>query len=120
MVDCGAQSTIMSRKFLHYVVKEMLQRGEERPKLERAMVQLFGKDGPQGGQELVITAQVELTQEACGKQARVPVLILYSLIAPNSCYLGLMLVWHWDFSSWMHMVGHCRLPPLTMLMLLVP
>ena len=75
MVDCGAQSTIISRELLHRIARKRLCDEKEILKLEKPTVRLFGKDGPQGGRELIITAQVELTIEACGKQATVPVFV---------------------------------------------
>ena len=95
LVDCGAQSTIISRELLHRIARKRLHEEKKILKLEKPIVRLFGKDGPQGGRELIITAQVELTIEACGKQATVPVFVQPKssqdlLLGSNACLaLGL-------------------------------
>ena len=72
MVDCGSPTTIISRSLLHSVAKNMQRQGREPPELTRPVLKLYGKDGKR---ELVITAQTNLTIEADGKSACVPVFI---------------------------------------------
>ena len=96
LVDRGAQSTIISRELLHRIARQRLDEEKEILKLEKPTVRLFGKNGPQGRRELIITAQVELTIEACGKQATVPGVFVqpkssqHLLLGSNACLaLGL-------------------------------
>ena len=60
-VDTGAQSTIISCSTLHAVGCHLTQNGCPLPTLEKPTVRLYGKDGPDGGQQLTITAQLELS-----------------------------------------------------------
>ena len=57
-VDTGAQSTIISRSTLHAIGRHLSQKGCSLPTLEKPAVRLYGKDGPGGGQQLTITAQL--------------------------------------------------------------
>ena len=45
MVDCGSQSTIISRSLLHRVWRHLKQQGEPLHELELPDLKLFGKDG---------------------------------------------------------------------------
>ena len=87
MVDTGAQSTIISRETLHVVNQHLKQEERTLPPLELPTVQLYGKDGRKGGQELLIIAQVPLVLSHGTKHVSVPV-----FVQPNSsqaCLLGI-------------------------------
>ena len=81
MVDCGAPTTIISCRLLHSVAKNMQQ---QEPELKRPVLKLYGRDGKR---ELVITAHTNLTIEADGKSACVPVFIQPDSNQP--CLLGM-------------------------------
>ena len=67
MVDCGSQTTIISRSFLHRVAQRLKSNGKPLPELKMLTVRLYGKDGPNGKNQLPITAQVDLLIKAGGK-----------------------------------------------------
>lgn len=73
----GSQSTIISRSTLHALNRNLhvLQEGKKLPPLELPTARLYGKDGPKGGRELVITAQISLSFSVDGKSVRVPVFV---------------------------------------------
>ena len=66
MIDTGAQSSIVSRSFLHRVGRQLRSKGIPVPKLQPASVRLYGKDGAAGQHELDVTAQVTLPVETGG------------------------------------------------------
>lgn len=85
-MNTGAQSTIISWKFLHRVSKHLQERGLPRPKLELPHAKLYGKDRKSDGTEIIVTTRVRLTLEADGRTVCVPV-----FVQPHSeqeCLLG--------------------------------
>ena len=87
LVDTGSQSTIISRTTLHTIAKHLRENGHPLPKLEEPTVKLFGKDGQNGGRELVITAQLNVTLEADGRSVSAPVFVQPDSEQP--CLLGM-------------------------------
>lgn len=87
MVDTGSQSTIISRALLHAIGDHAKKQGKPLPVLERPTVRLYGKDGPGGGHELVVTAQLQTTIEADGESVCVPVFVQPQSEQP--CLLGM-------------------------------
>ena len=63
-IDTGAQSTIISCSTLHAI-------GRPLPTLSKPTVRLYGKDGPGGGRQLTITAQLPLTFTLDGESVNV-------------------------------------------------
>ena len=86
-VDTGSQTTIISRSMLHSIVQHAKSCGSPLPVLEPPTVRLFGKDGRSGGQELVVTAQLQTTVEADGKSTVVPVFVQPE--SEQQCLLGM-------------------------------
>ena len=87
MVDTGAQSTIISRSFLHQVGRHMKSIGKPLQVLEKPTARLYGKDGVGGGRELTITAQLRVTVEADGESVCVPVFVQPQ--SEQDCLLGM-------------------------------
>ena len=90
MVDTVAQSTIISRSTLHSIGRHLHQNGHPLPILAKPTVRLFGKDGPGGGRQLTITAQLQLTFTVDGESVNVLV-----FVQPNSeqpCLLGMIAI----------------------------
>ena len=86
MVDCGSQTTIISRSLLHRVARQRQKDGRSPPELKVPTVRLYGKDGPSGANQLRITAQVDLRLQVNGETIVVPV-----FVQPDStqeCLLG--------------------------------
>ena len=86
MVDCGSQTTIISRLFLHRIARQLQSDGKPLPELKMPTVRLYGKDGPSGNNQLPITAQVDLFVKAGGKAMSVSM-----FVQPDSaqeCLLG--------------------------------
>ena len=86
MVDCGSQTTIISRSFLHRVAQRLKSNGKPLPELKMPTVRLYGKDGPNGKNQLPITAQVDLLVKVGGKTVSVTM-----FVQPDSaqeCLLG--------------------------------
>ena len=86
MIDCGSQTTIISRSFLHQIASRLQSEGKPVPELKMPTVCLYGKDGPNGKSRLPITAQVDLLVKAGGKTVSVT-----TFVQPNStqdCLLG--------------------------------
>ena len=86
LIDCGSQTTIISRSFLHRIAEQLKQDGKPPPELTMPTVRLYGKDGPNGKNRLHVSAQVDLPVKACGKTMSVPM-----FVQPNStqdCLLG--------------------------------
>ena len=82
IIDCGSQSSIISRELLHKVGHALYREGKPLPTLARPMHMFSGK----GGDELVITAKTTLTVLADGKAVNVPI-----FVQPNSnhpCLVG--------------------------------
>ena len=86
-VDTGSQNTIISRSMLHSIVQHAKSCCSPLPVLEPPTVRLFGKDGRSGGQELVVTAQLQTTVEADGKPTVVPVFVQPE--SEQQCLLGM-------------------------------
>ena len=89
MVDCGSQSTIISRSLLHKIWHQLEKDGKPTPGLESPGLKMYGKDG-QSGPEIVVTAWVNLLLEADGFQVVSPV-----FVQPHSeqeCLLGMNVV----------------------------
>ena len=87
MIDTGSQSTIISRALLREVGEHLRSRRQPAPVLEKPTVRLFGKDGPGGGRELTITAQVQLSITMDGESVSV-----LAFVQPDSeqpCLLGM-------------------------------
>ena len=92
MVDTGAQSTIIARSVLHDIGRRRSQEGQPLPTLKIPTVKLFGKDGADGGHQLEIVAQLDVTLELDDKRVSVPV-----FVQPNSsqiCLLGMNAIPH--------------------------
>ncbi len=87
MVDTGAQSSIISRSFLHKVGRQLRMKGTPVPKLQPAFVRLYGKDGTAGQHELNVTAQVTLPVEAGGLW--VPTVFLVQPDSTQDCLIGM-------------------------------
>ena len=87
MVDTGAQSTIISRTLLHAINHHVKQQGRELPPLELPSARLYGKDGEKGGQELLITAQVNLVVSLGDHSVTVPIFVQPD--SKQSCLLGI-------------------------------
>jgi len=90
MVDTGSQSTIIAWSFLHQIARKCRDEGSDLPELSMPTVRLFGKDGQEGGHELVITAQVDLVLSADGKTVTVPVFV--QPCSTQECLLGMNAV----------------------------
>ena len=86
-IDTGAQSTIISRSTLHVIGRHLSQSGHPLPTLEKPIVQLHGKDGPGGGRQLTITAQLQLTFTVDGES--VNVLVFVQPDSEQPCLLGM-------------------------------
>ena len=87
MVDTGAQSTLISRATLRAIGRHLHQHGRPLPTLEKPTVKLYGKDGPGGGRQLTITAQVRLTFTVDGES--VNVLVFVQPDSEQPCLLGM-------------------------------
>ena len=61
IVDCGSQTMIISRSFLHQVAQRLTSGGKPLPELKMPTVRLFRKDGPNGRSQLPLTVQVDLS-----------------------------------------------------------
>ena len=86
MVDCGSQTTIVSRYLLHRVAQQHQCDGKPLPELKMSTVCLYGKDGPKGATQLKVAAQMDLLFKANGEIVTLPV-----FVQPDStqeCLLG--------------------------------
>ena len=97
MVDTGAQSTIIYQTLIHAINRHVKQQGRELPPLKLPSARLYGKDGEKGGQELLITAQVNLVVSLGDCSVTVPIFNLYSLIVSKTVYLVSMRFHCWEF-----------------------
>ena len=86
-IDTGAQSTIISCSTLHAIGRHLSQSGCPLPTLEKPTVRLYGKDGPGGGRQLTITAQLQLTFTVDGES--VNVLVFVQPDSEQPCLLGM-------------------------------
>ena len=86
VVDCGSPITIISRSTLHEIARNLRRTGQPPPEMSKPSIKVYGKDGREGGHELVCTAQLEVTLQADGKRARVPVLVQPK--SEQACLLG--------------------------------
>lgn len=75
MLDTGAQSTIISRELIHKVVRHIRSQGQTVPALQLPTVRLYGKDGVEGGREIVVTAQLDPEVSVDGESTNVPVFV---------------------------------------------
>ena len=87
MLDTGAQSTIISRELLHKVVRHLQATSKPVPKLRIPSAKLYGKDGTEGGREIVITAELDLEISVDGESISVPVFVQPGSSQP--CLLGM-------------------------------
>ena len=87
MVDTGSQSTIISRSLQQEIGRSLQQAGKPLPELELPMARHFGRDGAGGSCELLITAQLNVTIEADGESACIPVFV--QLESKQKCLLGM-------------------------------
>ena len=90
MVDTGAQSTIISRTVLHQIGQQRCREGKPVPILEEPTVKLYGKDGVAGGQQLLITAQLDVTFELDGECVHAPVFVQPG--SSQACLLGMNVI----------------------------
>ena len=86
MVDCGSQTTIISRSLLHRIASRLQSDGKPLPELKIPTVRLYGKDGPNGRNQLPITAQVDLLVKAGGKTVSVTMFVQPDSV--QDCLLG--------------------------------
>ena len=86
VVDCGSPATIISRSMLHEITRSLRHTGKPLPELSKPSIKVYGKDGKKGGHELVCTAQLEVTIQANGKRACVPVIVQSG--SEQGCLLG--------------------------------
>lgn len=86
VVDCGSPATIISRSMLHEIARNLRRTGKPLPELSKPSIKVYGKDGKKGGHELVCTAQLEVTIQADGKRACVPVIVQPD--SEQACLLG--------------------------------
>ncbi len=89
MLDTGAQSTIISRELLHEIVRHLRTEDQPLPELKTPSARLYGKDGVEGGREIVITAQIDVDIAVDGESVCVPVFV--QPIVRHECYTGLKL-----------------------------
>ncbi len=87
MLDTGAQSTIISRELLHKIVRGRQAQGKDILTLQAPTARLYCKDGVKGGQEIVVTAQLEVEISIDGESANVPVFVQPESSPP--CLLGM-------------------------------
>ena len=87
MVDTGAQSMIISCSTLHAIKRHLDDAGRPPPTLEKPSVRLYGKDGPGGGRELTIVAQLRLSFTLDGESSNV--LVFVQPDSELSCLLGM-------------------------------
>ena len=95
MVDIGAQSTIISHSTLLSQWTPSTCAGK------KSTVQLYGKDGPGGGQQLTVTAQLQLTFTVDGESVNV-------LVQPDSEHRELLF-----FVAMVSLSGTLRWPTST-------
>ena len=87
MVDSGSPTTIISRSLLHRIANKLRSDSKPIPELLPPSVRLYGKDGPKGGPELLVTAETNLTLMADGKTVLIPVFIQPD--SSQACLLGM-------------------------------
>ena len=87
MVDSGSPTTIISRSLLHRIANKLRHDSKPVPELLPPSVRLYGKDGPKGGPELLVTAETNLTLMADGKTVLIPVFIQPG--SSQACLLGM-------------------------------
>ena len=87
MVDTGSQSTIISRSFLHKIVRQKKTNKEPDLVYKLPGVRLFGKDGPQGSPEILVTAELDLSVQAGDKVVQAPVLVQPT--SEQECLIGM-------------------------------
>ena len=75
MLDTGAQSTIVSRELYHKVVCHLRTGDKPVPELKTPSARLYGKDGVEGGREIVVTAQMDMDIAVDGESVCVPVFV---------------------------------------------
>ena len=87
MLDTGAQSTIISRELLHKVVHHLQAKNQPVPDLRIPSAKLYGKDGVEGGREIVVTAELDLKICVDGESVIVPVFVQPD--SSQACLLGM-------------------------------
>ena len=88
MVKSGAQSTIISRDFLHQIATAMCKAGREGPELLVPSAKLYGRSGKDKS-ELTVTAEVIVMLELDNHREMVPVFVQPGRDIP--CLLGMNL-----------------------------
>ena len=86
VVDCGSPATIISRSMLHEIARSLRRAGKPSPQISKPSIKVYGKDGKKSGHELVCTAQLEVTIQADGQTAHVPVIVQPD--SEQACLLG--------------------------------
>ena len=86
VVDCGSPATIIFRSMLHEIARSLQRAGKPSPQMSKPSIKVYGKDGKKSGHELVCTAQLEVTIQADGQTACVPVIIQPD--SEQACLLG--------------------------------
>ena len=79
VVDCGSPATIIFRSMLHEIARSLRRAGNPPPQISKPSIKVYGKDRKKSGHELVCTAQLEVTIQADGQSACVPM-----IVQPNS------------------------------------
>ena len=74
-MDCGSQTTIISRSLLHRVARQQKCDGNRPPELKMPPARLYGKDHLSGVNQLPITAQVDLRLQMNGETVTVRVFV---------------------------------------------
>ena len=87
MLDTGAQSTIISRELLHKVVHHLQAKNKPVPDLRIPSAKLYGKDGVEGGREIVVTAELNLKIGVDGESVIVSVFVQPD--SSQACLLGM-------------------------------
>ena len=75
VVDSGSPTTIISRSMLLEIARSLRRAGKPLPEMSKPSIKVYGKDGKRSGHELLCTAQLEVTIQADGESACVPVIV---------------------------------------------
>ena len=86
MVDCESQTTIISQSLLYRVAQQRKHDGNSPLELKMPTVRLYGKDVPNGVNQLLITAQVDLLLQMNGEAVTVPIFVQRD--STQECLLG--------------------------------
>ena len=71
---------------LHEIARSLRRAGKPSPQISKPSIKVYGKDGKKSGHELVCTAQLEVTIQADGQTAHVPVIVQPD--SEQACLLG--------------------------------